>query len=112
MPLKFLLTAGQAHEIKAAEALLAEGKSEYLIADRAYDSNEFREKLSERGIEAFIPGKRNRLNAIHYDDYIYKERNCIERFFNRIKHFRRIVTRYDKTAIMFLGDLFIVNILP
>jgi transposase len=110
MPLQFVLTAGEAHEIKSAEALLANDKSDYLLADRGYDCNELRNTLVARGTQPVIPGKRDRLQAIEYDTHIYKERNCIERFFNRIKHFRRISTRYDKTAIMFMGALIIAAI--
>ena len=58
-----------------------------------------------------IPGKKDRIIPVEYDTYIYKERNFIERFFKRIKHFRRTATRYDKIAIMFLGALTLVNIL-
>lgn len=64
-----------------------------------------------RGTIPVIPGKKNRKIEVEYDSYIYKERNAVERFFNRIKHFRRIATRYDKTAIMFLGGLMLASIL-
>jgi len=111
LPLGFLLTGGQEHELKAAKDLLGEDKSEYLLADRAYDSNEFRDELAKRGVEAVIPSKKNRILFIEHDAHIYKERNHIERFFNRIKGFRRIATRYDKTATMFLGALTVISIL-
>ncbi|WP_371923143.1 transposase [Legionella sp. 27cVA30] len=90
---------------------MGEDKSEYLLADRAYDSNEFREELAKRGVEAVIPSKKNRIIFIEHDSHIYKERNHVERFFNRIKGFRRIATRYDKTAAMFLGALIVIGIL-
>ena len=70
-----------------------------------------RDELSARGTAAVIPGKKNRLKPIKHDRHIYKERNFVERFFNRIKGFRRIATRYDKTATMFLGALTVVGIL-
>jgi transposase len=111
MPLDFVLTAGQEHEIKSAEILLGNVSSDYLLADRGYDCDAFRKKLQERGTEPVIPGKKNRLKRIDYDVHIYKERNFVERFFNRIKHFRRIATRYDKTAIMFIGSLVLTGIL-
>ena len=111
MPLNFIITAGQAHEIRSAESLLRDEHSDYLLADRGYDSDDFREVLKARGTEAVIPGKRNRLIEIEYDAHIYKERNFVERFFNRIKHFRRIATRYDKTSIMFMGSLILAGIL-
>lgn len=111
MPLEFVLTAGNEHDIKSAEALLGAENSEYLLADRGYDSDALRDKLQERGTEAVIPGKKNRLKQVEYDTHIYKERKVIERFFNRIKHFRRVATRYDKTAFMFLGALTLTGIL-
>ena len=111
MPLKFVLTAGQEHEIKSAQILLGKESSDYLLADRGYDCEAFRAILQERGTEPVIPGKKNRLKKIDYDAYLYKERNCVERFFNRIKHFRRIATRYDKTAIMFMGSLILIGII-
>lgn len=111
MLLKFELTPGQEHDIKSAEKLVADDVSDYLLADRGYDCDEFREVLIARGTQPVIPGKKNRLKTIEYDKHIYKERNAVERFFNRIKHFRRIATRYDKTAIMFMGGLVIAAIL-
>lgn len=111
LPLGFILTPGQEHEIKTAKALLSNEVSEYLLADKAYDSNDFRTELANRGTIPVIPSKQNRLEVIEYDVHIYKERNYVERFFNRIKAFRRIATRYDKTALMFLGALVVVSIL-
>jgi len=111
MPLNFILTAGQEHEINSAESLLGDELSDYLLADRGYDSDIFRAILQLRGTEPVIPGKRNRLIQIEYDAHIYKERNFVERFFNRIKNFRRIATRYDKTTIMFMGSLILAGIL-
>lgn len=81
------------------------------MADRGYDCDAFRDSLKEKGITPVIPGKKNRIVKIEYDFHIYKERNFIERFFNRIENFRRIATRYDKTAIMFMGALFVTGIL-
>ena len=111
LPLAFKLTPGNEHEIKTAEELLGDEISDFLLADRAYDCISFRNTLAERGTQAVIPSKKNRLEAIFHDAYIYKERNHVERFFNRIKHFRRIATRYDKTAVMFLGSFVLASIL-
>ncbi|MGL6036676.1 MAG: transposase, partial [Legionella sp.] len=107
----FILTPGQDSEIKTAKELLGNELSEYLLADKAYDSNEFREELKNRGTTAVISSKKNRIILIEHDRHIYKERNYVERFFNRIKSFRRIATRYDKTAAMFLGALTLVSII-
>lgn len=111
MPLGFVITAGQRQECSIAEELVGNDISEYLIADRGYDHDQFRENLRTRGIIPVIPGKKNRKVKVEYDSYIYKERNIVERFFNRIKHFRRIATRYDKTVSMFLGALMLVSVL-
>ncbi len=73
LPLGFILTGGQEHEIKTAKDLLSEDKCEYLLADHAYDSNEFREELKSRGVEAIIPSKKNRTQFIEHDAPIYKE---------------------------------------
>jgi transposase len=111
MPLRFVITAGQRQECAVAQELMGEEVSDYLLADRGYDHDQLREDLRARGTIPVIPGKKNRKIEVEYDSYIYKERNAVERFFNRIKHFRRIATRYDKTAIMFLGGLMLASIL-
>ena len=111
LPLQFVLTAGQVQEITVAAELVNNEACEYLLADRGYDSNNFRQSLITNDIQAVIPAKKNRIMSIHHDRHIYKERNIVERFFNRIKHFRRIATRYDKTARMFMGSLVMIGIL-
>ena len=103
MPLKFIISAGQRQESPFSEQLIGADISDYLIADRGYDSDEFRNILLSRGTTPVIPVK--------YDLYLYKERNFVERFFNRVKHFRRIATRYDKTVAMYLAGLTLVSIL-
>lgn len=111
LPLNFALSGGQCHDSLFSEELWSKEQCDYLLADRGYDDDSFRSKLVANKTEPVIPGKKNRINSIKYDTFIYKERNFIERFFNRIKHFRRIATRYDKTAVMFMGCLTIVSIL-
>ncbi len=110
LPLDFLITGGQVHEMKVAHELIR-NDCEYLIADRGYDSDQLRKWLEKRHIISVIPGKSNRKIAIEYDKNVYKERNNVERFFNRIKNFRRISSRFDKTARMFKGTLTFVAIL-
>ena len=82
-----------------------------LIADRGYDSDSFREVLISKEMTPVIPGRKNRLIPIDYDKHTYKERNAVERFFARVKEYRRIATRYDKTAVMFKAGLTLVSIL-
>jgi transposase len=110
LPLNFFLTGGEVHEIKVAQQLVRPD-AENLIGDRGYDSDPFRSWLKKRYINPVIPGKSNRKISIEYDRDIYKERNNVERFFNRIKNFRRISSRFDKTAQMFHGSLVFVSIL-
>ena len=110
MPLDFIITSGQASDIGQAKALVGDERCEFLLADRGYDSDSFRQHLVSQKITPVIPGRKNRKEAIVYDEHTYKERNAIERFFGRLKEFRRIATRYDKTAIMFKGTLILASI--
>ena len=102
-PLRFILTAGQTHDVTTAPDLLADLDAGGVIADRAYDSNELRRLIAEAGAEAVIPSTRSRKVEIPHDRLAYKLRNRIERFFNKLKHFRHIATRYDRRAIHFLA---------
>ena len=81
------------------------------MADKAYDIDNFPQALTEKGTIAVIPSKKNRVNPIVHNRYIYKERNVVERFFQKIKRVRRIAARYDKTARMYLTGVMFVSIL-
>ena len=76
-----------------------------MLADKGYDSDDVRSSLLIKGIVPIIPPKANRKQPIACDFRAYKDRNRIERMFNKLKQFRRIATRYDKTALSFLGFL-------
>jgi transposase len=102
-PLRFLITPGQASDITAAPALLEGQEAGAVLADKAYDSNDLRQCIADMKAEAVIPSKRNRKIAIPHDAEVYRHRNRIERCFNRLKHFRRFATRYDRRAIHFAG---------
>ena len=110
-PVRFILTAGQVHDICQAEGLIAGLPFENVIADKAYDANPFRGVITASGGAAVIPSTANRTQPIPYDKHIYKERNLIERFINKIKHYRRIATRYDKTSLSYLSVLCLVGII-
>ena len=100
------MTAGQASDVASASELIADlPEDAMLIADKGYDANALREAVAERGAWANTPPKANRKDPICFSKYLYKARNLIERFFNKIKHFRRIATRYDKLAENFLAAL-------
>ena len=102
-PLRFLLTAGQVGDVLAAPALLDGFSAEAVLADKAYDSNAFRQIIADSGAEAVIPSNRTRKVIIPHNPAIYRHRNRIERCFNKLKHFRRFATRYDRRAIHFLA---------
>ena len=107
--LRLLYTAGQMHESTQAEALIAGLSAENLIGDKAFDSDRFRAHLAARNMTAVIPSNASRARALPYDCHLYKERHLVELFINKIKHFRRIATRYEKTALSFASMLFLVG---
>ncbi len=86
----------------------AENMLEDAVMDKGYDSNRIRERLQEEGICPVIPPKRNRKEALTYDQEKYKLREKIERFFNKLKQFRGIATRYDKLGHIFLAFIHLV----
>jgi transposase len=106
----FVLTPGQQHEATVAERLLDEGgvkrikhgrpkrRPRRLAGDKGYSSRKFRQSLRRRGIRVTIPHKSNERRSGPFDKAAYRLRNQVERFFNRLKHFRRIATRYEKRA--------------
>jgi putative transposase len=108
-PLRFILTPGQAHESKQAEGLIAGFDFDKLLADKGYDSDHLRAVIEAVGAEAVVPPLGSRKAAVPYDKNLYKERNLVERFFNKIKHFRRIATRYEKSALSFAAMLSLVG---
>jgi transposase len=105
-PLAFLLTPGQAHDLIGADALLPQMRADLLIADRAFDADaRVLEPLAAAGKSAVIPPRANRLAPRAFDRKLYKERHLIENFFCKLKQFRAIATRYDKTARNFLAAI-------
>ena len=102
-PVRFLLAPGNSHDILAVPALLEGHRPQAVLADRAYDANSLRQHLDQIGAEAVIPSTRSRRAPIPHDTVIYKLRNRIERCFNKLKHFRRFATRYDRLAAHYLA---------
>jgi transposase len=100
-PLALSLTGGQTHDITQAETLVANLAPDAVLADKGYDSDGFITSLERRGIEAVIPPKANRKIKRDCDYALYAERNLIERFFQYIKQFRGIATRYEKPPATF-----------
>jgi transposase len=96
---RLALAAGEAHDDRLAGKLLSSLESgTMLLADRGYDADWIRALVAERGAWASIPPTCNRNEPICFSPYLYRARNLVERFFNKIKHCRRVATRYGKLA--------------
>src|SRR6202030_2395757 len=104
-PVELMLTPGQDHDLTCAEPLIENADPEALIGDKAYDADPFVETLTQRRITPVMPPKAIRNIKRECDCALYCERNLVERFFNLLKHFRAIATRYDKLARNFLAGL-------
>ena len=104
-----MLTPGQAHDLACAEPLIENADPDALIGDKAYDSDPFVDALTQRAITPVIPPKANRKGQRACDFTLYCERNLVERFFNKLKHFRAIATRYDKLARNFLAGIHLAS---
>ena len=102
-PLRLLLTGGQEADISQAHALIEGIDSDMVIADKGYDANHLVEAIENKGVQSVIPPRSNRLDPREYDQHWYKDRNLVERFFQRIKQFRRIATRYEKLDKNFIA---------
>ena len=110
-PLRFILTGGQDSDIGQAENLLAGIQAGALLADKAYDVDALLNTLRKNQMDAVIPPKANRTVQRSYDAHLYKERHLIECFFGKIKHYRRVFSRYEKLAINYLSMLSFVSTL-
>jgi transposase len=111
LPVRLALTAGEAHDNRLATKLLSRLKSgAMLLADRGYDADWIRALVSEQGAWANIPPRRNRKDALCFSPYLYRARNLVERFFNKIKQCRRVATRYDKLAANYLAFIQLASI--
>jgi transposase len=118
-----ILTPGECHESTVAQALVGTGEVKHqtpgrprkrpkrIVADKAYGSRTFRQFLRRRGIRSTLPRKSNERRRGKFDKAIYRERNQVERFFNRLKQCRRIATRYEKRAVNYLAMITIACIL-
>ena len=121
-PFTFGLTPGQQHDATMAETLLQQGavrsgkrgrprlRPKRLVADKAYSSRKFKRFLRRRGIQPIIPRKRNQKLGRPHNTALYRERNIVERFFCRLKHFRAVATRYDKRATTYLATVLLASI--
>jgi len=102
-PVRLIGGPGQQHDMSRACELVDGLQAKATIGDKGYDANTLEAKIIQQGSQLVIPPKRNRKTPRAYDKDLYKERNLIERFFNKLKQFRRVATRYDKLLVNFMG---------
>jgi len=103
-PIMLKLTEGQAHDGRSAIDMLDDlGPEQILLADRAYDSDALRQRLANQGAWANVKPMPNRVNIPAFSPFLYRYRNLVERFFNKLKHFRAIATRYEKYDANYLA---------
>ncbi len=107
--MRIILSVGQRADITQAEALLADYETNAVLADRGYDANSLIDALQESKIEVVIPAKKSRLEQRSIDENLYKDRNKVERYFNKLKQYRRVATRYEKTAVSFAGFIYLAS---
>jgi transposase len=111
MPIAIKLTEGQAHDGRSAADMLDRLQAgQILLADRAYDSNTLRERMNSRGSWANIRPMPHRLDPPAFSPFLYRYRNLVERFFNKLKHYRAIATRYEKRAANYLAAVKLASI--
>jgi transposase len=104
LPVALKLTEGQAHDGRSAADMLGDiGAGQILLADRAYDSDGLRNELAERGAWANVKPLARRINVPVFSRFLYRYRNLVERFFNKLKHFRAVATRFEKHDANYLA---------
>jgi putative transposase len=109
-PVAMHLTGANAADSPHLPGLIAGVETTAVLADKGYDADSNREAIRDQGAEPCIPPRRNRVTPVEYDRHLYKERNGVERFFGRVKQYRRVATRYDKKARNFLGFVWLAAI--
>ncbi len=111
LPVALKLTAGQAHDGRSAQDMFTTlGDKTILLADRAYDSDALRTEMAARGAWANIKPMPNRKRRPAFSSFLYRYRNLVERFFNKLKHYRAVATRYDKRDDNFLASVQLASI--
>ena len=98
-----LLTGGEVHDSTQALALIQGKEMGAVLADKGYDSDDIRRQILKQQAVPVIPPRSNRKEPIDYDKHLYKARHLIENFFSKIKHFRRVFSRFDKTPLSYLS---------
>ena len=103
LPVRLIGSPGQRNDIALAHDLIDGFEAQAILADKCYDADHLCDKIEKAGTDVVIPPKRNRKTQRSYDRDLYKERNRVERFFAKLKQFRRVATRYDKLLVNFMG---------
>lgn len=106
---RFILTGGERNDITQAEGLTKNFSAEYVIADKGYDAEPFILKLKEQNVQAVIPSRRNHKVQRVIDTHLYKERHLIENQIGKLKHFRRVFSRFDKLAKNYLSFIYFAS---
>lgn len=106
-PIDIILTGGQTSDITVAPTLIEGHTDCNVIADKGYDSNDLVESVESNNCRAVIPPRSNRKTPRDYDRFLYKERHLVENFFSKIKEYRKVATRYDKLADVFLSFVYL-----
>jgi transposase len=104
------LTPGNIHDVVEAPKLVAIAKGDNFIGDKGYDANEVVNAAAAKGMNVVIPPRSNRKNPRETDFHLYKERHLVECFFQKLKQYRRAATRYEKTAVNFLGFVLVASV--
>jgi len=110
-PVELKLTAAQESDVKQAEDLLADHQPAAVIAAAGYDSNALAEQISRRGAEVVVKPNRCRKEPRPIDRHLYQERNIVERFWSKVKQYRRVATRYEKKAVNFLAFIQVASVM-
>ena len=108
LPVRIVLTGGERNDITQIEPLLDGLSARFVLADKGYDGQRAMDAIAAVGATPVVPRRKTTAAWRPFDKALYKERNLIERFFSKIKHFRRIATRYDKLARNYASFLFLV----
>ena len=110
-PLRIILTGGQRHDSTQAKTMIEGYQFDNVLADKSYDNDDFIQMILDNEGNPVIPPRANRKEKREYDKHIYKERHLAECFINKIKHYRRIFSRFDKLAGRYLGFLSVASAL-
>lgn len=111
LPVKLILSPGQASDVTQAKLLIDGVPFEVVIADKGYDSQKFVTAIEVRGGEAVVPSRSNAKSPRKTDWARYKDRNLVERFWSKVKHYRRVATRFEKKAQNFLAFVHVASLM-